>query len=40
MNDRRHPHPSEAFMLDIVALAITAGFFAAAIAYVHLCDRL
>ncbi|TWA73004.1 hypothetical protein FBZ82_102606 [Azospirillum brasilense] len=30
----------EATMLDIIALAITAAFFAAAIAYVHACDRL
>ncbi|CCD01735.1 conserved exported protein of unknown function (plasmid) [Azospirillum baldaniorum] len=27
-------------MLDIIALAITAAFFAASIAYVHACDRL
>jgi len=27
-------------MSDILALALTAGFFAAAIAYVRLCDRL
>jgi hypothetical protein len=27
-------------MLDIIALAITAAFFAAAVAYVHACDRL
>ncbi|QCO05103.1 hypothetical protein D3867_24215 (plasmid) [Azospirillum argentinense] len=30
----------EATMLDIIALAITAAFFAASIAYVHACDRL
>ncbi len=32
--------PPEATMLDIIALAITAAFFAASIAYVHACDRL
>ncbi|MBP2228721.1 hypothetical protein J2847_002012 [Azospirillum agricola] len=27
-------------MLDILVLALTAGFFAGSIAYVHACDRL
>ncbi|WP_211102906.1 hypothetical protein, partial [Azospirillum sp. B21] len=27
-------------MLDLLFLALTAGFFAAAVAYVHACDRL
>jgi len=27
-------------MLDILFLAVTVGFFAASIAYVHACDRL
>lgn len=30
----------ETSMLDILVLAITVGFFAGAIAYVHACDRL
>ncbi|MCW2243267.1 hypothetical protein M2351_007928 [Azospirillum canadense] len=29
-----------ATMLDVIMLAITAAFFAGAIAYVHACDRL
>ncbi|CAO3409154.1 hypothetical protein [Azospirillum largimobile] len=32
----RRPEP----MLDLLFLALTAGFFAAAVAYVHACDRL
>ncbi|WP_275451547.1 hypothetical protein [Azospirillum lipoferum] len=32
----RSPHP----MLDLLFLALTVGFFAAAVAYVHACDRL
>jgi hypothetical protein len=32
--------PWETSMLDILVLAITVGFFAGAIAYVHACDRL
>jgi len=27
-------------MLDILVLALTVGFFAGAVAYVHACDRL
>ncbi|CBS89636.1 conserved exported protein of unknown function (plasmid) [Azospirillum lipoferum 4B] len=27
-------------MLDLLFLALTVGFFAAAVAYVHACDRL
>ncbi len=30
----------ETTMLDLLVLAITVGFFAGAIAYVHACDRL
>jgi len=27
-------------MLDLLFLALTVGFFAASVAYVHACDRL
>ncbi|WP_211111639.1 hypothetical protein, partial [Azospirillum brasilense] len=37
---RRSGRAPEATMLDIIALAITAAFFAASIAYVHAGDRL
>jgi hypothetical protein len=32
--------PLEASMLDVVFLAISGGFFAAAILYAYACDRL
>lgn len=32
----RRPEP----MLDLLFLAVTIGFFAATVAYVHACDRL
>ncbi|WP_282189324.1 hypothetical protein [Azospirillum endophyticum] len=32
--------PETRTMLDILFLALTVGFFAAAVAYVHACDRL
>ena len=32
--------PETPTMLDLLFLALTVGFFAAAVAYVHTCDRL
>ncbi|MFS2011928.1 hypothetical protein ACCD06_18905 [Azospirillum sp. CT11-132] len=32
--------PETRTMLDILFLALTVGFFAASVAYVHACDRL
>lgn len=32
--------PETPTMLDLLFLALTVGFFAAAVAYVHACDRL
>nr|WP_255636431.1 hypothetical protein [Azospirillum sp. 412522] len=32
--------PETRTMLDLLFLALTVGFFAASVAYVHACDRL
>ncbi|MFS2012108.1 hypothetical protein ACCD06_19885 [Azospirillum sp. CT11-132] len=32
--------PETRTMLDLLFVALTVGFFAAAVAYVHACDRL
>ena len=37
---RRVRNPGDDTMLDILFLALTVGFFAASVAYVHACDRL
>ncbi|WP_395457007.1 hypothetical protein ACHMW5_16625 [Azospirillum melinis] len=40
MKAREDAIPETPTMLDLLFLALTVGFFAAAVAYVHACDRL